>query len=139
MSTQAFSGAYLLPLFHAIEQARADGAYRQLPDPDPASSLAADDAPLGPYAAAHLIRASYTAGLAHADALRRLTAAGEVDATSPWTLLRGALENFVTALWLLDGPAGLSAGAAHCRCGTRTCATASGMRRTPAPSRPATA
>ncbi|GGZ25482.1 hypothetical protein GCM10010300_81070 [Streptomyces olivaceoviridis] len=34
----------------AIEQARADGAYRQLPAPDPAS------APLGPYAAAHLIR-----------------------------------------------------------------------------------
>nr|WP_181852515.1 hypothetical protein [Streptomyces sp. HB202] len=86
MSTQAFNGAY-----------------RQLPAPAPASSLAADDAPLGPYAAAHLIRASYTAGLAHADALRRLTVAGEIDPTSPWTLLRGALENFATGLWLLDG------------------------------------
>lgn len=104
MSTQAFNGAYLLPLFHAIEQARGDGAYRQLPAPAPASSLATDDAPLGPYAGAHLIRSSYTAGLAHTDALRRLTAAGEVDPTSPWTLLRGALENFATALWLLDGP-----------------------------------
>ncbi|MFF4442628.1 NACHT domain-containing protein [Streptomyces sp. NPDC001621] len=52
----------------------------------------------------HLIRASYTAGLAHTDALRRLTAAGKIDPTSPWTLLRGALENFATALWLLDGP-----------------------------------
>ncbi|MER6354649.1 hypothetical protein ABT186_23225 [Streptomyces sp. NPDC001634] len=103
MSTQAFNGAYLLPLFAEIEQARAEGAYRQLPAPAPASSLAADDAPLGPYAAAHLIRNSYTAGLAHADALRRLTVAGEIDPTSPWTLLRGALENFATGLWLPDG------------------------------------
>ncbi|MFC7986349.1 hypothetical protein [Streptomyces sp. NPDC057336] len=87
MSTQAFNGAYLLPLFSEIEQARADGAYRPLPAPAPASSLATDDAPLGVYAAAHLIRASYTAGLAHADTLRRLTVAGEVDPTSPWTLL----------------------------------------------------
>ncbi|MFF7535144.1 hypothetical protein ACFZB2_39660 [Streptomyces bobili] len=29
--------------------------------------------------------------------------AGEVDPTSPWTLLRGALENFATGLWLPDG------------------------------------
>jgi hypothetical protein len=101
MSTQDGPGAYLLPLFHAIEHARADGAYRQLPAPALVSSLAADDARLGPYSAAHLIRNSYTAGLAHADALRRLTAAGEIDPTSPWTLLRGALENFATALWLL--------------------------------------
>ncbi|MFC9930021.1 hypothetical protein [Streptomyces sp. NPDC127190] len=48
MSTQAFHGAYLLPLFHAIEQARGEDAYQQLPAPAPASSLAADDAPLGP-------------------------------------------------------------------------------------------
>ncbi|WP_330455424.1 hypothetical protein OIB37_36135 [Streptomyces sp. NBC_00820] len=56
MSTQAFQGAYLLPLFHAIEQARGEHAYRQLPAPAPASSLAADDAPLGLYSAAHLIQ-----------------------------------------------------------------------------------
>ncbi|MEU1707564.1 ATP-binding protein [Streptomyces sp. NPDC005706] len=73
--------------------------------PAPASSLAADDAPLGPCCAAHLIRSS---ALARADALRRLTAAGEVDPTSPWTLLYGALENFATGLRLLDG-AGRSA------------------------------
>ncbi|KOV93769.1 hypothetical protein [Streptomyces sp. NRRL B-3648] len=103
MSAQAFQGAYLLPLFHAIEQARGEHAYRQLPAPAPAGSLAADDAPLGPYSTAHLIQNSCAAGLAHADALRRLTAAGEVDATSPWTLLRGALESFATGLWLLDG------------------------------------
>ncbi|WP_406368210.1 hypothetical protein OG788_46900 [Streptomyces sp. NBC_00647] len=103
MSTQAFNGAYLLPLFETIEQARGEGAYRQLPAPHPASSLAADDATLGPYAIAHLVQNSHTAGLAHADALRRLTVAGEVDPISPWTLLRGALENFATGLWLLDG------------------------------------
>ncbi|WP_406210884.1 hypothetical protein OG331_51495 [Streptomyces sp. NBC_01017] len=104
MSTQAFNGAYLLPLFQEIEQLRDEGAYRQLPKPAPSSSLAADDAPLGAYATAHLIRAAYTAGLAHADALRRLTLAGEVDPTSPWTLLRGSLENLATGLWLLSGP-----------------------------------
>ncbi|MGW3466381.1 hypothetical protein ACWDE9_45670, partial [Streptomyces olivaceoviridis] len=103
-STRAFSGAYLLPLCHAREQARADGAYRQLPAPDPGSSLAADEAPLGPYVAAHLIRTSYIAGLAHPGALRRLTAAGEVGPQSSWTLLRGDLENVATVLWLLDGP-----------------------------------
>ncbi|MGY5124340.1 hypothetical protein [Streptomyces nigrescens] len=47
MSTQTFQGAYLLPLFDAIEQARGEHAYRQLPAPAPASSLATDDAPLG--------------------------------------------------------------------------------------------
>ncbi|QEU96973.1 hypothetical protein [Streptomyces kanamyceticus] len=103
MNTQAFKGAYLEPLFHQVEQLRTDGAYRQLPAPAPSSSLATDDAPLGPYAAAHLIRASYTAGLAHADALRRLTLAGEIDPTSPFTLLRSALENFATGIWLLSG------------------------------------
>ncbi|MGW4198846.1 hypothetical protein [Streptomyces sp. NPDC005004] len=101
--SQAFQGAYRLPLFHAIEQARGEHAYRQLPVPAPTSGLAADDAPLDLYCAAHLIQNSYTAGLAHADALRRLTAADEIDPTNPWTLLRGALENFATGLWLLDG------------------------------------
>lgn len=37
------------------------------------------------------------------DAFRRLTAAGEIDPTSPWTLLRGALENAATGVWLLTG------------------------------------
>lgn len=66
MSTKAFDGAYLLPLFREIEQVRGEDAYVQLPHPDPTSSLAADDAPLGPWATAHLVRASYTAGLAQA-------------------------------------------------------------------------
>ncbi len=78
---------------------------RQLPAPAPApaSSLAADDAPLGLYSAAHLIQNSCSVGLAHADALRRLTAAGEVDPVSPWTLLRGASGELRHGLWLLDG------------------------------------
>ncbi|RZB13995.1 hypothetical protein StrepF001_40845, partial [Streptomyces sp. F001] len=63
-------------------------------------SLAADDAPLSPYVVAVLIRNSYSAGLAHADALRRLTEAGEVDPTNPWTLLRGALENSANCMCL---------------------------------------
>ncbi|WP_392957484.1 hypothetical protein [Streptomyces sp. LN245] len=103
MSTQAFDGAYRRPFFRMIEQVRGEGAYRQLPALHPASSLAVDDALLGPYAITYLVCNSYAAGLAHADALRRLTVAGEVDPISPWTLLRGALENFATGLWLIDG------------------------------------
>lgn len=104
MSTRpGFDGSYLHPLFQMVEQLRHDGAYAPLPDPQPSSSLTADDAPLGPWAATHLIRTSYGAGLAHVDAFRRGTAAGEIDPTSPWTLLRGALENAATGVWLLTG------------------------------------
>ncbi|WP_158997569.1 hypothetical protein [Streptomyces aureus] len=49
MGMHAFQGPCLLRLFHAIEQARGEHAYRQLPAPVPVSSLAADDAPLSPY------------------------------------------------------------------------------------------
>lgn len=49
------------------------------------------------------VTSPYGAGLAHADALRRPVPAGEVDPQSPWTLMRGALENFATAVWLLGG------------------------------------
>jgi hypothetical protein len=85
MST--LQGAYLLPLFHAIEQARGEHAYRQLPAPAPAGSLSTDDAPLGPYTAAHLIQNSYTAGLAHADALR----GSRFDAPGPGAPVRAGL------------------------------------------------
>ncbi|MFC8175551.1 hypothetical protein [Streptomyces sp. NPDC057325] len=101
--SREFKYACLQPLFKDVEQRRGPGAYRQLPAPDPSSSLATDDKPLGMYAAATLIRSSYSAGLAHADALRRLAQAGEIDPQSPWTLLRGALENFATAAWILGG------------------------------------
>ncbi|MGA5424919.1 hypothetical protein [Streptomyces lavendulocolor] len=98
-----FKFAYLEPLFEDIVGLREEGAYRQLPAPQASSSLATDDAPLGMYSASTLIRSSFTAGVAHADALRRLVLHGEVDPTSPWTLLRGALENFATGVWLLSG------------------------------------
>ncbi|MEU1667061.1 hypothetical protein ABZ547_26350 [Streptomyces sparsogenes] len=58
-------------------------------------------------------------GPCHSDAdhQRRPTAAGEVDPTSPWTLLRGALKNFATGLWSSTAPDAASANAAPCRCG----------------------
>ncbi|MEU6885618.1 hypothetical protein ABZ918_10470 [Streptomyces viridosporus] len=104
MSTHGFNGSYLMPLFDLVVQSREDGYYRPLPRPEASSSLATDDAPLGEWPASGLICTSYSAGLAHVDALRRLTEAGQIDATSPWTLLRGALENFATGIWLLDAP-----------------------------------
>ncbi|WP_317441025.1 hypothetical protein [Streptomyces collinus] len=61
---------------------------RQLPPPAPASSLAADDAPLGLYSVAHLIQNSYSVGLAHADALRR-RGCGDGEARLPWPRLHG--------------------------------------------------
>ncbi|WP_329317098.1 hypothetical protein OG723_43940 (plasmid) [Streptomyces sp. NBC_01278] len=103
MTRSEFKFAYLQPLFADVERLRGEGAYRQLPAPQPSSSLATDDAPLGMYSASTLIRNSYSAGVAHADALRRLVHAGEVDPQSPWTLMRGALENFATAVWILGG------------------------------------
>jgi hypothetical protein len=103
MTPPQFKFAYLQPLFADVESLRGEAAYQQLPAAQPSSSLAADDAPLGTYSASTLIRASFTAGVAHADALRRIVLHGEVDPTSPWTLMRGALENFATAAWLLGG------------------------------------
>ncbi|WP_423835061.1 hypothetical protein [Streptomyces manipurensis] len=103
MTPPGFKYGYLQPLFADIERLRGEGAYRQLPAPQPSSSLATDDAPLGPYAASTLIRNSFTAAVAHADALRRIVLHGEVDPSSPWTLMRGALENLATATWLLGG------------------------------------
>ncbi|MGW4493556.1 hypothetical protein [Streptomyces sp. NPDC004376] len=94
---------YLQPLFTEVQSLRGEDAYHQLPAAQPSSSLAADDAPLGSYSALTLIRNSFTAGLAHADALRKIVVHGEIDPTSPWTLMRGSLENFATAAWLLEG------------------------------------
>ncbi|MFD8809490.1 hypothetical protein [Streptomyces sp. NPDC059597] len=87
MTPPRFKFAYLQPLFDDVESLRGEAAYQQLPAVQPSSGLAADDAPLGTYA----------------DALRRIVLHGEVDPTSPWTLMRGVLENFATAAWLLGG------------------------------------
>ncbi|MER7763805.1 hypothetical protein [Streptomyces sp. NPDC097619] len=104
MTSPGFDHTYLLPLFQELESRREQGAYQPLSDPAPSSSLHVDEEPLGTYSASFLIRNSYGAGIAHADALRRLVHAGEVDPFSPWTLMRGALENFAMGVWLLDGP-----------------------------------
>lgn len=66
------------------------GAYRQPPAPQPASSLAADDAPPGPYDASTLIRNSFTAAVAHADALSRIVLNSEVDPSAWWCRVGGA-------------------------------------------------
>ncbi|MFD6532115.1 site-specific integrase [Streptomyces sp. NPDC060184] len=94
---------YLKPLFDDVERWRGPEGYLPLPAPQAASSLAVDDALLGVYGASALIRNSFAAGIAHTDALRRIVLGREVDPASPWTLLRGSLENFATAAWLLHG------------------------------------
>lgn len=97
--------AYLLPLFDRAATFRLpSGDIAPMAAPSAGSSLAADDAPLQGWNASTLVRSSVTAGLAHVEALNRMiTKTGVVDAFSPWTLLRGALENFATAVWLLTG------------------------------------
>lgn len=95
---------YLAPLFAAAARYRAEDHFRLLPQPEARSSLAADDKPLRPCSASKFISSSFSAGLLHVEALTQLvTEARQVDPVSPWTLLRAALENFATAVWLLDG------------------------------------
>jgi len=90
---------YLRPVFD-----RAEAYHALLPAPAAGSSLAADDRPLGGWNGSTLIRSSVGAGVAHVEALNRMvTKAGVVDPYTPWTLLRGALETFATAVWLLAG------------------------------------
>ncbi|MEW1725013.1 hypothetical protein ACIOWG_27240 [Streptomyces sp. NPDC087658] len=96
--------SYLAPLFGAAAEYRAEDHFRLLPDPEVRSSLATDDKPLHPWGASKFISSSFSAGLLHVEALNQLvTEARQVDPVSPWTLLRAALENFATAVWLLDG------------------------------------
>ncbi|MET8132226.1 hypothetical protein ABZV24_09695 [Streptomyces sp. NPDC005251] len=95
---------YLAPLFNAAAVYRADNHFLLLPDAAERSSLAKDDEPLGPWGAAKFVQSSFSAGLTHVEAFTQLvTVAQQVDLHSPWTLLRGALENFATAAWLLAG------------------------------------
>jgi hypothetical protein len=96
--------SYLAPLFAAAASYRAEDHFRLLPDPQARSSLAADDKPLHPWGASKFISSSFSTGLLHVEALNKLvTEARQVDPVSPWTLLRAAMENFATAVWLLDG------------------------------------
>ncbi|MEU9978695.1 hypothetical protein [Streptomyces sp. NPDC051014] len=96
--------SYLAPLFKAAAAYRGDDHFVLLPDLGERSSLAKDDEPLGSWGAAKFVQSSFSAGLIHVEAFTQLVAvAQQVDPYSPWTLLRGALENFATAAWLLTG------------------------------------
>ncbi|MEV6859369.1 hypothetical protein AB0M89_37060 [Streptomyces microflavus] len=96
--------SYLTPLFKAAAAYREDDHFLSLPEVAEHSSLAKDDEPLGARGAAKFVRSSFEAGLIHVEAFAQLvTVAQHVDPHSPWTLLRGALEDFATAAWLLAG------------------------------------
>lgn len=96
--------SYPAPLFNAAAAYRSDNHFLLLPDPAERSSLAKDDEPLKSWGTARFVQSSFSAGLIHVEAFTKLVAvAHQVDPYSPWTLLRGALENFATAAWLLAG------------------------------------
>lgn len=96
--------AYLKPLFIAAERYRAADHIVPLPDPEPGCSVLADDAALGSWNTTTLVCNSITVGLLHVDSLSRLAVElGHLDPVTPWTVLRGALEDFSTAIWLLSG------------------------------------
>ncbi|MDH6569479.1 hypothetical protein M2160_004500 [Streptomyces sp. SAI-117] len=103
-ATEQEDFSYLAPLFKAAVAYRGDDHFLLLPDVAEQSSLAKDDEPLGTRGAAKFVQSSFSAGLMHVEAFAQLvTVAQRVDLHSPWTLLRGALENFATAAWLLAG------------------------------------
>ncbi|GAA1963526.1 hypothetical protein [Catenulispora subtropica] len=96
--------SYLYPLFAAVDPYRSADHMLMLPPVQPGSSLAADDAPLGSWNVTRLVTGSISIGLTHVDTVRRLVAELNVlDTASPWTLMRGALEDFATAVYLLHG------------------------------------
>lgn len=95
---------FLLPLFDRVERFLADDAILALTPPDAKSSLGAEDALLAGWPTSHLVSQVTSAGIGHVDALRRtVTQLHVIDAHAPWTLLRAALEDFSTAVWLVCG------------------------------------
>jgi hypothetical protein len=86
--------------------ARQWQARAQSPDsgPDRGSSLRGDDAAAHPYEISHAVHGALVSAVDHLDALRALVADAHVlHARTPFTLMRAALENSSTAVWLL-GP-----------------------------------
>jgi hypothetical protein len=72
------------------------------PAPAPGSSLAADDAAARPYEVSSAVVGGLVSAVDHLDALRVLVVeAAVVHSRAPYTLLRAALENAATAVWLL--------------------------------------
>ena len=81
-------------------------ARAQSPDsgPGPGSSLRGDDSAVHPYEISHAVHGALVSAVDHLDALRALIADAHVlHARTPFTLMRAALENSSTAVWLL-GP-----------------------------------
>lgn len=72
------------------------------PVPAPGSSLAGDDRATDPYNISHAVFSKLVSAVDHYDALRMLIIeAHALHARAPFSLLRGALENAATAVWLL--------------------------------------
>ena len=100
-------GDAVKPLLEAIFalasqwQARAQSAVTV---PEAGSSLRGDDDATHPYEISHAVHGALVSAADHLDALRALVAdAHVVHARTPFTLMRAALENSATAVWLL-GP-----------------------------------
>ena len=74
----------------------------RVPGPDPTSELAADDTAVMPYLVSGLAQSAIAQASDHLEAFRSLLQ--DLRVVHPWaqyTLLRGALENASTALWLI--------------------------------------
>lgn len=70
----------------------------------PGSSLARDDEASGPYRVSYVVHSGLIAGIDHLHALKSLILdAGVVHVAAPFSLTRGALENFAMAAWVLNG------------------------------------
>jgi hypothetical protein len=70
--------------------------------PAAGSSLRKDDEVTGPYQLSHAVHGALASAVDHIDAFRVLVQdAGVMHARTPFTLLRAALENSATAVWLL--------------------------------------
>lgn len=70
------------------------------------SELAADDTQSHPYQVSHCVRACLNAGVGHLHAMKSLIIDEPriVHADAEYSLIRGALENFATAFWVLHPP-----------------------------------
>lgn len=72
------------------------------PAPTIGSSLGKDDKVTDPYHLSHAVVGALVSAVDHLDAVRALVQdAGVVHARAPFTLLRAALENSATAVWLI--------------------------------------
>lgn len=70
----------------------------------PGSLLASDDEASGPYRVSYVVHSGLISGIDHLHALKSLVLdAGVLHVAAPFSLIRGALENFATAAWVLNG------------------------------------